>query len=98
MFVVCLWPPVGRRNEDPVLPASSQVDKPGMIRHQPHPRLCRNRGGRRGCEAMGNGSICIRSLFVGQSYLHDMKEAKGKKSATLHRLLPQGYEVQDVPH
>ena len=34
--------------------------------------------------------------FVGKSYLHDMKEAKGKKSATFTPNLPKGgyYEVR----
>ena len=81
-----LWPPAGRRNgKTPSLPKPSQVDKPGMIRFiKPDPKALP------GIVVDGVDAKLIGQWkhsvhtppFVGQSYLHDMKEAKGKKSAT----------------
>ena len=81
------------------LPKPSQVDKPGMIRFiKPDPK------GLPGivvddvdAKLIGQWKHSVHTPpFVGQSYLHDMKEAKGKKSATFVPDLPKGgrYEVR----
>ncbi len=83
----------------PSLPKPSQVDKPGMIRFiKPDPK------GLPGivvddvdAKLIGQWKHSVHTPpFVGQSYLHDMKEAKGKKSATFVPDLPKGgrYEVR----
>ena len=77
----------------PSLPKPSQVDKPGMIRFiKPDPKALP------GivvddvdAKLIGQWKHSVHTPpFVGQSYLHDMKEAKGKKSATFVPDLPKG--------
>ena len=83
----------------PSLPKPSQVDKPGMIRFiKPDPKALP------GivvddvdAKLIGQWKHSVHTpLFVGASYLHDMKEAKGKKSATFVPDLPKSgrYEVR----
>ncbi len=83
----------------PSLPKPSQVDKPGMIRFiKPDPK------GLPGivvddvdAKLIGQWKHSVHTPpFVGQSYLHDMKEAKGMKSATFVPDLPKDgyYEVR----
>ena len=83
----------------PSLPKPSQVDKPGMIPFiKPDPKALP------GivvddvdAKLIGQWKHSVHTPpFVGKSYLHDMKEAKGKKSATFTPNLPKGgyYEVR----
>mgnify|MGYP002036597012 CR=1 FL=1 len=83
----------------PSLPKPSQVDKPGMIRFiKPDPKALP------GivvddvdAKLIGQWKHSVHTPpFVGKSYVHDMKEAKGKKSATFTPDLPEGgyYEVR----
>ena len=78
----------------PSLPKPSQVDKPGMIRFiKPDPKALP------GivvddvdAKLIGQWKHSVHTPpFVGKSYLHDMKEAKGKKSATFTPDLPMGF-------
>ncbi len=81
------------------LPKPSQVDKPEMIRFiKPDPKALP------GivvddvdAKLVGQWKHSVHTPpFVGKSYVHDMKEAKGKKSATFTPNLPKGgyYEVR----
>ena len=83
----------------PSLPKPGQVDKPGMIRFiKPDPKALP------GivvddvdAKLIGQWKHSVHTPpFVGASYLHDMKEAKGKKSATFVPDLPKcgHYEVR----
>ena len=83
----------------PSLPKPSQVDKPGMIRFiKPDPKALQ------GivvddvdAKLIGQWKHSVHTPpFVGKSYLHDMKVAKGKKSATFTPNLPKSgyYEVR----
>ena len=85
--------------KSPSLPKPNQVDKPGMIRFiKPDPNALP------GivvddvdAKLVGQWKHSVHTPpFVGKSYLHDMKEAKGKKSATFTPHLPKGgyYEVR----
>ena len=83
----------------PSLPKPSQVDKPGMIRFikpdaKALPGIVVDDVD---AKLIGQWKHSVHTPpFVGQSYLHDMKEAKGKKSATFVPDLPKGgcYEVR----
>ena len=83
----------------PSLPKPSQVDKPGMIRFI-KPDLKALPGivvDDVDAKLIGQWKHSVHTPpFVGASYLHDMKEAKGKKSATFAPDLPKGgrYEVR----
>ena len=85
--------------KDTPLPKPSQVDKPEMIRFiKPDPKALP------GivvddvdAELVGQWKHSVHTPpFVGVSYIHDMKEAKGKKSATFIPNLPKAgyYEVR----
>ena len=93
MFTLCLvatgW---SEERKTSSLPKPSQVDKPGMIRFiKPDPKALP------GivvddvdAKLIGQWKHSVHTPpFVGQSYLHDMKEAKGKKSATLYPTCPR---------
>ncbi len=83
----------------PALPKPSQVDKPEMIRFI-KPDLKALPGivvDDVDAKLIGQWKHSVHTPpFVGASYLHDMKEAKGKKSATFAPDLPKGgrYEVR----
>ena len=90
---------VAEERKIPSLPKPSQVDKPGMIRFiKPDPKALP------GivvddvdAKLVGQWKHSVHTPpFVGKSYVHDMKEAKGKKSATFTPKLPKGgyYEVR----
>jgi len=86
-------------DNSPTLPKPSQVDKPEMIRFiKPDPTALP------GivvddveAKLVGKWKHSVHTPpFVGKSYLHDMKEGKGKKSATFTPNLPKAgqYEVR----
>jgi len=85
--------------KDSTLPKPNQVDKPEMIRFiKPDPKALR------GivvddvdAKLVGQWKHSVHTPpFVGKSYLHDMKEGKGEKSATFTPNLPKAglYEVR----
>ena len=85
--------------KDSTLPEPNQVDKPEMIRFiKPDPKALR------GivvddvdAKLVGQWKHSVHTPpFVGKSYLHDMKEGKGEKSATFTPDLPKAglYEVR----
>ena len=85
--------------ENPALPKPSQVDKPEMIRFiRPDPKalpgiVVDNVD----AELVGQWKHSVHTPpFVGTSYIHDMKENKGEKSATFTPDLPEAgqYEVR----
>jgi hypothetical protein len=86
-------------DDSPTLPKPSQVDKPEMIRFiKPDPTALP------GivvddveAKLVGQWKHSVHTPpFVGKSYLHDMKEGKGEKSATFTPDLPKAgfYEVR----
>jgi hypothetical protein len=86
-------------DSSPTLPKPSQVDKPEMIRFiKPDPTVLP------GivvddveAKLVGKWKHSVHTPpFVGKSYLHDMKEGKGEKSATFTPDLPKAgfYEVR----
>lgn len=95
LFVAC----PGSWADSPVLPKPDQVDNPAMIRFiKPDP------GALPGivvddteAKLVGKWKHSVHTPpFVGTSYIHDMKEAKGKKSATFVADFPKAgrYEVR----
>ena len=100
MVVLCLVA-TGRSEErkTPSLPKPSQVDKPGMIRFiKPDPKALPGIVvDDADAKLVGQWKHSVHTPpFVGKSYLHDMKEEKGKKSATFTPDLPKSghYEVR----
>ena len=105
-FVIRIAPilflgPIGASAERkiPSLPKPSQVDKPGMIRFikpdsKALPGIVVDDVD---AKLIGQWKHSVHTPpFVGKSYLHDMKEEKGKKSATFTPDLPKSghYEVR----
>ena len=105
-FVIRIAPilflgPIGASAErkTPSLPKPSQVDKPGMIafikpNSEALPGIVVDDAD---AKLVGQWKHSVHTPpFVGKSYLHDMKEAKGKKSATFTPDLPKSghYEVR----
>jgi len=97
-LLLLLAPPVAETDVAP-LPRPDQVDKPEMIRFiEPDPRalpgiVVDDVDAR----LVGQWKHSVHTPpFVGKSYIHDMKEAKGKKSATFVPNLPTAgrYEVR----
>ena len=89
----------GKDTQHPNLPRPDQVDKPEMIRFiKPDPKALP------GivvddvqAKLVGQWKHSVHTPpFVGKSYLHDMKEGKGEKSATFTPDLPKAglYEVR----
>jgi len=94
-FLVIL--PVSAK-DSPSLPKPGQVDNPGMIRFiKPDPgALPGIVVDDTGAKMVGKWKHSVHTPpFVGVSYIHDMKEAKGEKSATFAPDLPSTgrYEV-----
>jgi hypothetical protein len=95
-FLVIL--PVSAK-DSPSLPKPGQVDNPGMIRFiKPDPgALPGIVVDDTGAKMVGKWKHSVHTPpFVGVSYIHDMKEAKGEKSATFVPDLPSTgrYEVR----
>ena len=99
LFLCFMVAGLAEERKIPSLPKPSQVDKPEMIRFiKPDPKALP------GivvddvdAKLIGQWKHSVHTPpFVGKSYLHDMKEAKGKKSATFNPDLPKGgyYEVR----
>ena len=86
-------------SDPPALPKPDQVDKPEMIRFI-EPDVRKLPGivvDDVNAKLVGTWKHSVHTPpFVGASYIHDMKEAKGKKSATFTPNLPKAgrYEVR----
>ncbi len=85
--------------KDSTLPKPNQVDKPEMIRFiKPDPKALPGIVVDDGeAKLVGQWKHSVHTPpFVGKSYLHDMKEGKGEKSATFTPDLPKAgfYEVR----
>ncbi len=90
---------VAEERKIPSLPKPGQVDRPEMIRFiKPDPKALPGIiVDDMDAKLIGQWKHSVHTPpFVGQSYVHDMKEAKGKKSATFTPDLPKGgyYEVR----
>jgi hypothetical protein len=100
VLVLCLGViGIAEERKIPSLPKPSQVDKPEMIPFiKPDPKaLSGIVVDDVDAKLVGQWKHSVHTPpFVGKSYLHDMKEAKGKKSATFTPHLPKGgyYEVR----
>ena len=86
-------------NDSPTLPKPGQVDKPEMIRFiKPDPTALPGIVvDDTEAKLVGKWKHSVHTPpFVGKSYLHDMKEGKGEKSATFTPALPKAglYEVR----
>ena len=102
LFLTCATFPLallGKDPQHPNLPRPDQVDKPEMIRFiKPDPKALP------GivvddvdAKLVGQWKHSVHTPpFVGKSYVHDMKEGKGEKSATFTPNLPKSglYEVR----